>query len=75
MTSQVPDSMSNFEITAKSSGIDPRNFIGVKDFTVRNLKELRGAKLTKISPSHGQISIIHSHLRETFGVQDNLLNL
>ena len=68
-------SLSNYEISALQAGFDPRNCATVRDFTLKNAQDVRSSKINKIQPSKEQIELVHGHLREGFGIVDELINL
>ena len=70
-----PDSLSNFELTAMKSGIDPNNRVGIKDFAMRNIHQVRTGVASKIEDEKEKIHRVHAHLKSTFGVSEHLINL
>ena len=71
----MPGSLTNFELSAMQAGYDPLSPASVRDFTLKNVTDVRNVAVSKIKKSKQQIEMIHGQLKDTFGASDELINL
>jgi hypothetical protein len=55
----MPASLTNFELSAMHAGYDPLSPASVRDFTLKNVTDVRNVAVSKVKKSKQQIEMIH----------------